>query len=58
MPLESKEDRMAKSKSKFDSKKREALRHVAPGQTTFIRYGGVVYPVYRPEHKEGEKGVS
>jgi len=49
---------MAKSKSKFDSKKREALRHVAPGQTTFIRYGGVVYPVYRPEHKEGEKGVS
>ncbi len=44
--------------TELEQKKRQARRHLAPGQTTFVSHRGSVYPVYRSQKKQGEREVS
>jgi hypothetical protein len=45
------------SRTSFEEKKRRALKHLAPGQTTFITHAGVTYPVYRAPKKAGDRDL-
>lgn len=40
---------MGKSETAYELQRRRVLRKLGPGQTTFIPFGGAVWPVYRPK---------